>query len=58
MKPRHPNLDWMKKVLADLERYRGDPQVAALMGDLVDNSEPVAELAPAPFKTSSSRSRR
>jgi hypothetical protein len=31
MKPRHPNLEWMRKVLADLERDRGNPQIAALM---------------------------
>jgi hypothetical protein len=31
MKPRHPNLEWIKKVLADLERNRGDPRIAALM---------------------------
>jgi hypothetical protein len=31
MKPRHPNLEWMKKVLADLECDRGNPQIAALM---------------------------
>jgi hypothetical protein len=31
MKPRHPNLEWIKKVLADLERDRGNPQIAALM---------------------------
>jgi hypothetical protein len=40
MKPRHPNLEWIKKVLADLECNRGDPQIAALMdrqmGDLVE----------------------
>jgi hypothetical protein len=31
MKPRHPNVEWIKKVLADLERDRGDPQIAAIM---------------------------
>ena len=31
MKPRHPNVEWIKKVLADLERDRGNPQIAALM---------------------------
>jgi hypothetical protein len=31
MKPRHPNLEWIKKVLADLERDRGNPLIAALM---------------------------
>ena len=52
MKPRHPNLEWIKKVLADIERDRGDPQIAALidrhMGDLVETaSEPArgVELA-------------
>jgi hypothetical protein len=33
MKARHPNLDWMRKVLADLERDRLDPQIAVLLGD-------------------------
>jgi hypothetical protein len=31
MKPRHPSLEWIKKVLADLERDRGNPLIAALM---------------------------
>jgi hypothetical protein len=31
MKPRHPNVEWIKKVLADLERDRGNPQIAAVM---------------------------
>ncbi len=31
MKPRHPNVEWIKKVLADLERDRSNPQIAALM---------------------------
>jgi len=31
MKSRHPDLEWMRKVLADLERDRGNPQIAALM---------------------------
>ena len=55
MKQRHPNLEWIKKVLADLERNRGDPQIAAIMdrqmGGLVEISpepmrgvEPVHEL--------------
>jgi len=64
MKPRHPNVEWIKKVLADLERNRCDPQIAALMdrqmGDLVGiASEPVrgGEPAQEPFGKSSSRSR-
>jgi hypothetical protein len=36
MKPRHPNLEWIKKVLADLECDRGDPQIAALMDRQMD----------------------
>jgi hypothetical protein len=45
MKPRHPKLDWIKTVLADLERHRDDPQNAALADELaVASSEP----APAP----------
>jgi hypothetical protein len=62
MKPRHPNLEWIKKVLADLERSRGDPQIAALMdrqmGDLVETSSRPrrgAEPAPDPLGKSSSR---
>ena len=52
MKPRHPNLEWIKKVLADLECDRGDPQIAALMdrqmGDLVEtSSEPAHGVKPA-----------
>jgi len=42
MKSRHPNLEWIKKVLADLESNRADPQIAAIMdrqmGDLVETS--------------------
>ena len=61
MKPRHPNLEWIKKVLADLERSRGDPQIAALMdrqmGDLVETSQRRrgAEPLPDPLGKSSSR---
>jgi hypothetical protein len=44
MKPRHPKLDWIKTVLADLEQHRGDPQNDVLTGDLAASSEP----APAP----------
>jgi hypothetical protein len=52
MKPRHPNLEWIKKVLADLECNRGDPQIAALMdrqmGERVETSlEPARGLKPA-----------
>jgi hypothetical protein len=31
MKPRDPDVVWIKKILADIERYRNDPQIAALM---------------------------
>jgi hypothetical protein len=58
MKPRHPNLEWIKKVLADLESNRADPQIAALMGDLAEtSSEPIrgVEPAQAPFGKSFSR---
>jgi len=63
MKPRHPNLEWIKKVLADLERSRGDPQIAALMdrqmGDLVETSSQLRRGAePAPSGKSSARPRR
>ena len=63
MKPRHPNLEWMKKILADLECDRGNPQIAALMdgrGDLLATAaEPVAGVKPAqePSENSSSRPR-
>ena len=57
MKSRHPNVEWIKKVLADLERDRGNPQIAALMdrgmGKLaVTVPEPVCGLQPAqePFE--------
>jgi hypothetical protein len=35
MKP-HPDLDWIKKALADLERHRGDPQIDAFMSELAE----------------------
>jgi hypothetical protein len=38
MKSRNPNLDWMRKILADLERSRSDPQIAALMAGLNEPS--------------------
>jgi hypothetical protein len=52
MKPRHPNVEWIKKVLADLERDRGNPQIAALMDRGLDDlavtaPEPVCGLQPA-----------
>ena len=60
MKPRHPNVEWIKKVLADLERDRGNPQIAALMDRGMNRSmdrgldelavtapEPVCGLQPA-----------
>jgi hypothetical protein len=37
MKPRHPNVEWIKKVLADLERDRGDPQIAAIIDRQLDD---------------------
>jgi hypothetical protein len=60
MKPRHPNLEWIKKVLADLECDRGDPQIAALMdrqmGDLVEtSSEPAHGVKPAEESLENSR---
>jgi hypothetical protein len=58
MKPRHPNVEWIKKVLADLERDRGDPQIAAVMdrqmgdqhvGGLIETaSQPARGVRPAP----------
>jgi hypothetical protein len=38
MTPSDLDVEWMKKILADLERYRHDPQIAALM----DMSHPTA----------------
>jgi hypothetical protein len=38
MKPRHPNVEWIKKVLADIEQHRGDLRIAALMGDVTEGS--------------------
>lgn len=65
MKPRHPNLEWIRKVLADFECNRGDPQIAALMdgqmGDLLETSpEAGCGVAPAqaPLGKSSSGPRR
>jgi len=61
MKPRHPNLEWIKTVLADLERNQGDPQIAVVMdrqmGGLVEtSSKPSRSVKPAqePFRNSSS----
>jgi hypothetical protein len=33
MKPRQPNLEWMRNLLADLEDDRSDPQIAAILAD-------------------------
>jgi hypothetical protein len=62
MKPHHPNLEWIEKVLADLERSRGDPQIAALidrqMGDLVEiSSQPGRGTEPAPVRSGKSSAR-
>jgi hypothetical protein len=55
MKPRHPNVEWIKKVLADLERDRSNPQIVALMDRGLDRGldelvvtapEPVCGLQP------------
>jgi hypothetical protein len=42
MKSRNPNLDWMRKVLADLEDSRSDPRIAELMADLGQPSPNIA----------------
>lgn len=39
MKLRDPDVEWIKKILADLERNRSDPQIAALM-DMGDPAPP------------------
>jgi hypothetical protein len=44
MKP-HSDLDWIKKVFADLERHRGDPQIDAFMSEL---AETLCRLGPIP----------
>ena len=45
MKPRPPNVEWIKEVLADLERDRGNPQIA----DLTDRgADALAVTAPEP----------
>jgi hypothetical protein len=62
MKPRHPNLEWIEKVLADLERSRGDPQIAAIMGSQMDDlveisSQPGRGTEPAPVRLEKSSAR-
>jgi hypothetical protein len=42
MKSRHPNVEWIKKVLADLERDRSDPQIAAIMDRQMGETAPPA----------------
>jgi hypothetical protein len=42
MQPRNPNLDWMRKVLADLESSRSDPRIAELMVGLTQPSPSIA----------------
>jgi hypothetical protein len=32
MKPRDADVERIKKILAEIERYRNDPQIAALIG--------------------------
>jgi hypothetical protein len=49
MKSRNPNLDWMRKILADLERSRSDPQIAALMTGLNEPSPDIADAEPESF---------
>jgi len=39
MKPRDLDVEWIKKILADLERNRSDPQIAALM-DMSEGASP------------------
>jgi hypothetical protein len=49
MKPRSPNLEWMRKLLADLESDRSDPQIALLLADPVvpPPPQPLPDLEPA-----------
>jgi hypothetical protein len=42
MTSRNPNLDWMRKVLADLESSRSDPRIAELMVGLTQPSPSIA----------------
>jgi hypothetical protein len=49
MKSRNPNLDWMRKLLADLESCRADPQIAVLMAGLTETgSDTARDIEPAP----------
>jgi hypothetical protein len=49
MKSRNPNLDWMRKILADLESSRADPQIAALMAGLTEpGAETMRDIETAP----------
>jgi hypothetical protein len=56
MKPRHPNVDWIKKVLADLEPHRDDPRIAPFLSDLAEPSV-VPDCEPAQAPTGYSRPR-
>ena len=52
MASRNPNLDWMRKVLADLESSRSDPRIADLMAGLTQPSPSIAadvEASPESF---------
>ena len=44
MKPCDPDVERVKKMLADIERYRNDPQIAAVM-DIPAAPESPAESA-------------
>lgn len=43
MKPRDLDVEWIKKILADLERNRSDPQIAALM-DMSEAASPAQRV--------------
>jgi hypothetical protein len=46
MKPRRPDLEWMRKLLADLERDRLDPAIAAALDSAALCPQPAPKLAP------------
>ena len=52
MKPRDPDVEWVKKILAEIERYRNDPQIAALMDPTAPGSpvESAVEHAGPPIR--------
>jgi hypothetical protein len=51
--PRNVNLDWMRKLLADLEDSRSDPRIADVMDEFAGASPKIAaDMAPGIFEGS------